>query len=253
MGRTYDVDCPSGLSVTLREFKVSDEDLVSNPRTQRSGRAITDLLEAITVGVNDPGPYQLTRSGEQGTGKLDWSKVIMGDRMTALLKNRIETWGPEFEIRTPCEACRAPVRNWIDLNDLEIKPLPESSKQHVQIGKDSPIEIELPSGPVVGVRLLRGKDERQLQKLAKQKKDIMSSAYLRYITVSVEGVPDNKLLAFFQDMSGSDASYLRAAYQEADCGLEQEIELECDTCGHIWDRNIQFGADFLFPKYRKKT
>jgi len=253
MAQELSVDCPSGLSVTVREFRVSDEDLLANPASIRKGLAVSSLLEAVTLRVDDPGPYSM-HGKDADTAKIDWTDVLQGDRMVMLLKTRIFTWGEDLVFRQPCPNCPAHIATEIDLSELEIKPLPETSKTHVLNPKENPIFVTLPRAEVkVGFRLLRGKDERQLQKLQKQHKDAQSSAYLRYRIVEIDGVNMADWTAWLRNLGGSDAAFLRAQFDEADCGVDQEVDFDCDTCSHVWRDDVRFRADFLFPKYRKKT
>ena len=53
------IECPSGLAVTLRRFKVSDENLLANKKAIRLGTGVTSLLERVTVRVDDVGHYAL--------------------------------------------------------------------------------------------------------------------------------------------------------------------------------------------------
>lgn len=253
------VELPTGLTVVLREFKVSDENLLADPKSTRQGASTTPLLNAITHEVPDPGPYELSPPNKKHPDGpwLDWDQVLQGDRMVALLKNRIETWGAEMVFREPCEnnpmGC-GPVEIEIDLETLPIQTLPEGSKSHVLEPDKHPLRVKLPGCErVVSFRLLRGKDDREIARLQKQKASELSSAYLHFRTVDVEGVPQNEWLDWLKDLGAKDASYLRRAFDEADCGVDQEVVFECGNCGHSWTTDVKFRADFLFPRYRGRT
>lgn len=242
---TTEVECPSGLVVALRKFKVSDEDLLVDRKAVKKGLAITNLLGAITQSVIDPGLYSLTDKG-----LIDWQSVLQGDILTILLKNRIATWGADANFRTSCQNCPEIASVDVDLNEFPIQQLPESSHPHVS--QNVPIRVRLMSGPEVSFRLLRGKDERALQKLQKEKGQSLSSAYLRFRVIKIEGVADPEIQAYLRDLDGDEAAYLRAAFDQADCGVDQEIEFSCDDCGFRFNEDVKFRSDFLFPKYRKK-
>lgn len=239
------VELPSGLVVTLRKFRVEDEDLLADPHAIKQGVAGSLLLNAVTESVQEAGPYQLKQD------RLDWNEVLLGDRMTALLKNRIATWGKDMPTKQPCQNCKRPVEQDVDLSELPIKPLPESSREHVVVG--TALKVTLPlAQKKVSFRLLRGKDEAGVQRLEKQKKSTLASSYLRYRTVDIEGVPEHSWTEFYRKLDSDDASFLRAAFDDADCGIDQEIEFSCAECHHVWDEDVKFRSDFLFPKYRKK-
>lgn len=246
--RTKEIKCPSGLVVVTREFLVKDEDLLADAKALRQGRSGINILNAITTQILDFGPY-----AESGGGKLNWSQVLQGDSMVILLKSRIETWGPEYLVRVPCDNCRQPVAHEIDLNDLPIKDLPESSLAHVTDPQNNPLGCKLPScGKRVEFKLLRCKDEKNLGKIQRQNKQALSSSLTRYRVTKIEGVKPPDIANFLRNMSGRDLVFLRSAFDDADGGVEQEIELECDSCGHVWPKDIQLSTDFLFPKQRTK-
>lgn len=251
------VECPSGLSVSCREFKVRDENLLSDKKARRKGTAITDLIQSVVTEVHEFGPYS-----PEPDGTFDWAKALTGDRTVLLLKNRIETWGHEYLIHQPCAnlLCREPTTTEIDLRELPIKELPEASMEHVRSGLKKPLQIKLPkSGAVVAFRLLRGLDDKKTQKLQKQKSDKVSSALIQYRTLWIKEpdssgqlveVPPPKIPAWIEDMSGRDSSYLRAAYEEFDCGVNTSVQFECPECDHMWRDDVRLAEDFLFPKFR---
>lgn len=243
------VECPSGLVVTVREYQVNDEDLLTNPQSVRDGLVTVKLLTAITQSVEDPGPYHRHMKGD----RLDWLAVLQGDSLDVMRRNRIATWGKEYPFRLPCPHCRQPVSEDVDLEELPVRPLPESSKKHVEDGT-TPIYTVLPScGVRVGFRLLRNRDEKGLATINKQHGSQRSSRYLRFRLMDVEGVKEPAWNEWVQGLSGRDSSFLRAAFDEHDCGVEQERDFNCTSCGHSWVQDVRFGTDFLFPKYRGST
>ena len=243
--RVHTVEAPAGLVVVLREFKVEDEDLLADPALQRKGVATTELLRAVTVSLEDPGPYDFADD-------VDWSKVLQGERHHCLKENRIFTWDEEYWFEESCPKCRAPGEHPIDLSEAETKKLPDSSLDHVSRG--TPLTCVLPGcGKRVAYRLLRGKDERALQKIKKENKRTRSSSYLRLRIEEVEGVEHKDLKRWIRDLGGKDSSFLRAEFEEADCGIDMEVLLDCDRCDHAWRQDLRFDAEFLFPKYRKRS
>jgi len=244
--RQHEVECPTGLVIVAREYQVTDEDLSANRRSIRRGTTNVDLLAAITLKVVDPGHYTPLAGGG-----VNWAKVVQGDIMTVLLKNRIFTWGESYTMSPSCPECRRPAPNDVDLSELEPKPLPESSVEHVRDG--TPLECTLPGAQKkVQFRLLRGEDERLIRRIKKDNKDSMSSSYLRARTLGIEGVEPRAWKEWLGKLGGNDASYLRAQFDEQDCGIDTEFEFECGECDHVWFEEVRFTKDFLFPKYRKK-
>jgi len=242
------VECPSGLTVVLRRFRVRDKNLLANKKVHRQG-ATTALLKAITESVEDPGPYAQNESG-----LVDWDSVIQGDRTVALVKNRIATWGDTMTAQRQCKnnRCGESVKMEYALSDLAVRPLPETSRPHVQ-DPSRPLQCKLPSGVVVSFKLTRGKDEKAMRKLKKQRSDDLATAFLQYRIVEVAGVNPSDLRSFLSDLDGRDDTALQEAFDEADCGIDTKVVFECEECGYEWNEDVELTEDFLFPSSTGKT
>ena len=241
------IECPSGLQVTVREFLVKDEDLLADQSSVRKGIALTKLLDAITTKLVDPGPY--TFDGD----KVDWDRVLIGDRLVVFLFNRLATWGPlmDVSVRCPDDRCASLVNVTVDLDKLEIKKLPDEGYRHLKTGE--PINVKIPSdGTEVGFRLLVGKDERFVQKIQQKAKTSLSSSLLKYRLCDLSAIDVVEQVRWVENLSSRDSAFLRAKFDEYDCGIEHSYEFECPRCGHEWKDDVQFGADFLFPAYKKR-
>lgn len=248
----HQITAPSGLAVTVREFNVEDEDLLGDKRLARDGLAMTSLLDAITISLDSPGPYRF--NGDRPA----WREVLQGDTLAVILANRIQTWPDEpYDHKQPCPNCKEPTTTTVDLEKIPVRALPESSVAHVSTGV--PLQVALPrSGALVSYRLLRGKDEKDLEKIQKQNEGTRRmSSYLRFrvsaIEVDKKPVDQAALPDFIRKLPAADSSFLRAAFDAADCGIDTEWDLACDRCSHAWREEVRLGAGFLFPKYRAKN
>jgi len=243
------VECPSGLIVNLRRFKLADKDLMASKRTHRLG-ATTVLLRELTESIEEPGPYGLSEDGN-----LDWDDVLQGDRTAALLTNRIETWGDEMIAKRKCQSpsCNERIVMEYSLQDLEIRKLPKTSLPHVSDPDRTPLKTTLPSGAVVSFRLIRGGDEKKLKKLKKNNRDNLATAFMHYRVVEVAGVEKSKLRAWLANMDGRDDVFLEHAMDEAGCGVDTEVVFECPDCDYEWEEDVELGEDFLFPAYRGRS
>ena len=74
------ITCPSGLSGRVRGMKVREERVLADRKLAKNGGQIDELLGSCWEETLDPGPYAF---GEGG--KVDWGKVLQGDRFFALL------------------------------------------------------------------------------------------------------------------------------------------------------------------------
>lgn len=237
----------SSLTVEAREFKVTEENLATSPAAIREGRVKTRLLQAVVTDVVDPGPYATTRDGG-----INWEDVIDGDRDVILRELRVVTWDKDYFRDDACPICQQPTENNFDLTAFPVQKLPESSLEHVKTGK--PLECVLPrSKRKVQFRLRRGKDERELRKIRDLREDEIPQALLELQVISVEGILPVDTSGYLANLGGMDSSYLRAAMDKANCGIEQKGAWRCKSCGHRWTKDVDFTTDFFFPEYREKN
>jgi hypothetical protein len=83
------ITCPSGLTGRVRGMKVREERILSEDRKlAKAGGQVDELLSACWEETADAGPYDFEDS------KIDWGKVLQGDRFYALLQIRALTYGP---------------------------------------------------------------------------------------------------------------------------------------------------------------
>src|SRR5262245_59513947 len=93
MGET--ITCPSGLTGTLRGMRVREEKVLTDKKLAWSGGQLDELLAACWEDTLDPGPYVFD-------GRMEWGKVLQGDRFYALLRLRALTYGPEYAFALVC-------------------------------------------------------------------------------------------------------------------------------------------------------
>ncbi len=178
------ITCPSGLSGRIRGMKVREERVLADRKLAKSGGQMDELLGSCWEETLDPGPYSLSEGG-----KLDWGKVLQGDRFFALLMVRALTYGPEYAFGVGCrnDACRARIDWELDLTKLPVREFSEESRAAF-IGGNR-FETTLPdAGKRVRFRLLRGEDERKLPALQRAAPDRLLSAVLAYRVLDIDGV-----------------------------------------------------------------
>lgn len=120
------ISCPSGLSIDVRALKTREAKILSDRELGRSGGIVRELLAQCTTELIDPGIYAFENE------KLNWSKVLLGDRLFALLEIRRLSWGDEYMIRVRCEeeGCKEQFEHPVDLGELmatRVRALSEAS------------------------------------------------------------------------------------------------------------------------------
>lgn len=240
------VTCPSGLSGEIRKLKVREENFLVNAKKARSGTAIIEVLSGVWIQTTDPGPYKFD-------GNPNWSKVLLGDQMHAIIQMRIATFGSTFVFPTQCghPLCRAPFEWEVDLSKLPVQPLSEPSRRIFLDDNRFPATIAS-TGQKVWFRLLLVEAQKKYRMLRREKQDELSTESMRMQIIEVEGVDRKNLRAFIDDMDSDDADDLRRQFDDAGCGVETTVKIECPECDTQSEIELPFQAKEFWTRRRSK-
>lgn len=234
--------CPSGLAGRIRSLRVREERILADRQLARRGEQIDKLLAACWEETLDDGPYEF------GGGAPSWGKVLLGDRLYALIQLRVATYGPEYAFSVSCTeaACRARIDWELDLDELPVKGLSMESRRAFLAGNR--FEAVLPDAQRrVVYRLLTGEDERKLGRKRDASEGAALSAMLHARVLEIDGVEPSMRKAFLDELSFRDADYLMDAFDETDCGVDTTIEIECPECLAHQEVELPFDQGFFLP------
>jgi hypothetical protein len=203
----------------------------------RRAQSQNQILAACWIRTTEPGPYP----AESGKG-LDWSKALIADRMFATLQIRSLTYGDDYEFPYQCTEDRCRERfDWsVNLSTLPVRPVPEESLDAFKSGNR--LEITLPQDVSrrVWFRLLTGADEARMQHEARMRPAEKVQIVLSHRILEIEGVPGADRVRFIQDMELADIDELIRRCDDADGGVETDIQIECPHCLAILDVPLPF-------------
>jgi hypothetical protein len=234
--------CPSGLSGEIRGLKGREGEILSDRVAARAGSTFDKILSGCWLETTDAGFYTFA------DGRPDWSQVLVGDRFYALLQIRALTFGNSyaFAVQCPAQTCRERFEWEIDLGELPVKELPESSKEALRAGNR--LETALGDGRKVWFKLLRGADEVRASKGIKTSGYGALLAAVNVRILEVEGVADKGRRAFLEELDLGELAALLDRFDEADGGVETSIEVECPHCFEVQEIDLPFGRDFFLPR-----
>lgn len=275
------VPCPSGLVVEVRHLRTREAKILSDNKLVSSGKLVDSLLAACTTRTVDVGPAY-------GFSEVDWSKALLGDRYHALMQIRCASFGGEYDFKVRCERgeCRHQFQQFVDLNELDVRPLsPESA---ATFRRDNRFETRIPStveyelvevedqetgikkkvrrakpdtGKKIWFKLLVGDDETRatvLQNKVKQGKTFIKSktgedainAPLESLVarvVEIEGVESHRRRNFLEDLPLKDHLLLVKEFDRVDCGVDTDINVDCPACGWEQEVSLPLERNFFFP------
>jgi len=242
-----EVTCPSGLSGVVRGLRGTDIRAMSDRSAVKSGAAFEAMLASCWVRTTSDGPcYNFPE------GKVDWSKVLVGDRMYVLLQIRLATYpGEAYPFKIKCPDCLDPIDWEVDLNLLHVKQLTPSAAATYKTGNEFPFKLD--TGLQGSFRLMTGDDERRTRKRALGNGgsvDVIN--VLKERIVSLDGKTDQwSIEKTLLDMGAAEHRDMIAAFDEHDCGVETTIEVRC-ACGTETEVQLPFDQGFLIAKPKKK-
>ena len=211
------ITCPSGLTGRVRGLKVREERILADRKLAKQGGQMDELLSSCWEETLDAGPYEVP-----GDAKLDWGKVLQGDRFFALLMVRALTYGPNYAFAVGCQnaACRARVEWEVNLTEFPVRQLSDESRAAFLDGNR--FETTLPDAGVrLRFKLLTGHDERKLPALQRASQDRVLSAVLAYRVLDIDGVEAKGKRAFLEELTMRDADHLVDEFDRVDCGVER--------------------------------
>lgn len=222
------VKCPSGLAGSVRKLKGSEVDILSDRAAAKKGETFDKLLAACWEKTSNQGPY-----GFDLEGSVPWSKILVCDRMYALIAIRVATFGAGYIFPVQCtgRACGEKFEWEINLTkDLTIYDLPAETLEKIKAG-DNHFLTEV-DGQEIGFRLLDGEAEKKVGKRVALHRDQLMTTALASRIVSIGGEPKNHVAveAFLKEMDMDAQLALLSKFEEVDGGVDQVIEVECPHC-----------------------
>ena len=236
---------PSGAQIELRPMTVADENTLASTKKRHMTRALNKLLDACCLRVVDSGPY--AKLGQ----KTDWPNMLQGDRFAALLKLRAISYpdGAKYVFDARCPACGKRFEWEVDLEEeLEWYELDEEGVERLQSGKPYATSV---AGKKVLFNNAFGRDEERFEKLLEQHPGRMSSVSMEVRIKEVEGMKRTDVLDWLDGLTAGEAEQLREAFDDVECGVDTEIEIECPNqlCRHSYAVELPF--DQFFTAGRK--
>lgn len=243
------VTAPSGLVVKVRNLKGKEANLFTNTKLNAGGRLIDEILLNVVTEVVDPGPYTAKEDGS-----LNWADVLTGDRYFLALQTRIATYGPKMEFNSRCESCSKPMAVSVDLTeDLDVTDLAEEARDKLAAGER--FKTELTHGDTtVYWHLQTGRDEHwQTKNLERAQEDgRLVTISIRGRIDSIEGVHNNDLVKFIEDMHMEDQMDLLDSMEEYDCGVDGSFPNTCEYCAARQEVSVPLvGPDMWTPRRKK--
>jgi len=250
--RTETFDMPSGAKLEFRALTIRDENRLASSRGKSMEKTLNRVISDCTVTVVDPGPYSHLSAG----GSVDWNKMLQGDRFVAMFLLRLLSYkdGDEYAFKAQCPACNRREFQTINLRDeLPIQDLTDEARETFKNGGLFSVTVD---GKEVKFRLPLVEDTHRLEKMTEQNPDRDMAVAMRLRIKEVEGLEASEILDWLDGgktgdpLPSQEAEVLREAFDEVDCGIDTDVEIQC-RCGAFFDVSLPFDAAFFLPSRAK--
>ena len=179
-------------------------------------------------------------------------ELLVTDRFYLLLVLRANSYGEIYNIELNCPYCET-------RGKYEVKLPGDLTVQYAGDDDHEPFRVKLPSGIVVGFRLLRGKDLKDIKRNA----EITTSkgyagegepSYLYRLAkqiVSINGKSLDMLVAqeLVSRLPARDSAVLKHAYDKKTPGAITTIKKPCVSCTKEIQTELPMTAEFFRPDY----
>ena len=258
MGLGSEITLPS--KGILYEGKVINGKVQILPMTTREEKMIASAGKNAGMSIIDT----LINRCVEGAGGMKADDFLVGDRAYLIMAIRAVSLGDNYEFSLQCESCNTKSRQEVQIpNDLEVI--------HLKDGFEEPITVELPySKWVVKLRLLRGKDEKDIAHFSERAYRNINAektgdpAYTYRIAkqiVSINPTPEDpeaeivnsdaesmkQICALYEKLPARDGVAIRDALSENDCGVDTDIEYHCPKCGYNGVMMLPMQIEFFRP------
>lgn len=254
MAKQTEIVCPSGLRGTIRNWKISEGNILSNKRLAKQNKLIDELMKSVWLKTEERGlcEYEMNGVGPK------WQTVLTGDRMYALIQARILTFGSSYDFKYQCDngACERHFWWEIDLSDLPVRKLDKESAKLFNEGNRFSAPCDSLGGKKIEFQLMTGLIQRKAQKDQEDNQDEPLTTSLSHRILGVEGKKfdekKNTVRTWLNDQGLDLALDLVDVLDSVDCGVETSIEVECPHCQNEMDVELPLGKEFFMPTRRKK-
>jgi hypothetical protein len=191
-------------------------------------------------------------------GDLEPDDLLVTDWYFLLVRVRVISYGDEYTFESRCRSCNEIFEHTVNLSeDMVLTQLPEDFAE--------PFEIELPvSKDRVGLRLLRGSDERKITAarrqggVASRKKTtgggagvLESPSYIpriaaQVVTVNGEELHPRDKVRWVEELMVRDSNHLQKEAADRDSGYSGKVAVECSRCAFEFEMLLPWDAGF-FP------
>jgi transcription elongation factor Elf1 len=223
--------------IEMRFMTAKEEDILSSQTLLKKGLAIERMLDSLIINK-----------------AIKAQDLLVGDRNALIIAARISGYGANYKTQINCPSCGSRSEFDFDLTEQKIHESSESEELNLKKLENGNFTTKMPYSKFnVEFKLLDGKDEQMLTKLASDKRkrkmiETVLTDQFKQMIVSIEGHSDRSIVSKYVDnMPTLDSTQLKACYKVASPDVKITNDFECNSCGHSQEMEVPFNTDFFWP------
>ena len=232
LGLFYGDKLPEG-RIRVRPLTTREEKLLVSSKAATRNQLINKIVSDCIL--------------EEDRRKLPFDELLIGDVIYLFIFIRSITYGEEYTFFPACKYCNKAMK--VDVTLPHQLGLYKFTPDHKE-----PFSVTLPkSGKQLKVRLLRISDEQAIDEYAKRhrhEEDPEFSYRIARHIVQIEDKPvenpcNPDVIRFVEDLHALDAEAIRETVINNDCGVDLEMDRDCEHCGRPNCIYFEMTVDFF--------
>lgn len=227
-------------TIEIKHMTAKEEDILTSKTLLKKGLALDKMIQSIVVDKS-----------------INTDSLLSGDRNAIMMSARASAYGEDYVANVACPACGAQQKHEFNLLDISCRPLGAHEElDNVSRLPNNNFEVILPrSGVKIEVKVMTGKDEKELLRLTEKRKreklsENMLTQQMSLYIVAVNGDINKRTVSkFIQAMPAFDSRYLRTVYKTITPDIDSAQEFMCQTCDHVAELEVPFTTEFFWPKF----
>tara|TARA_R110002124_G_scaffold208961_1_gene375317 strand:+ start:190 stop:1041 length:852 start_codon:yes stop_codon:yes gene_type:complete len=223
--------------IEMRFMTAKEEDILSSQTLLKKGLAIERMLDSLIIDKS-----------------IKAQDLLVGDRNALIIAARISGYGANYKTQIACPGCGDRTHFDFDLSAQQINESRESEELNTKRLPNGNFTTVMPYSKFnIEFKLLDGKDEQFLTKLASDKKkrkmnETSLTDQFKQMIASIEGHRDRPIVTKYVDnMPTLDSRHLKAAYKVASPDIKITSNFECNSCSYNEEMEVPFNTDFFWP------
>ena len=223
--------------IEMRFMTAKEEDILSSQTLLKKGLAIERMLDSLIIDKS-----------------IKAQDLLVGDRNALIIAARISGYGANYKTQIACPGCGDRTHFDFDLSAQQINESRESEELNTKRLPNGNFTTVMPYSKFnIEFKLLDGKDEQFLTKLASDKKkrkmnETNLTDQFKQMIISIEGHRDRPIVTKYVDnMPTLDSRHLKAAYKVASPDIKITSNFECNSCSYNEEMEVPFNTDFFWP------